>query len=78
MIQMHFMPIHAKAIREVANEFNSKRAFGPNRMIWGDLGMTLYKFQKAKQRLNELFAFASEAARQKICGLNAKTLLVYE
>jgi predicted TIM-barrel fold metal-dependent hydrolase len=46
-------------------------SFGPDRIIWGGLGMNLPAFAAAKKRLDTLFAFASESDRKKIRGLNA-------
>ncbi len=49
-------------------------AFGPDRIVWGGLGMDLPSFQKANADLDRLFAFTTEANRNKIRGLNAKQL----
>ncbi len=126
MIQMHFSPVHAKSIHQIATEFKSTKvildhlarnnqgtdaewqdvlaladlpntimkfsgleyspnhlaarvkqvfeSFGPDRIVWGGLGMDLTAFQKAQHQLNQLFAFATEADRIKIRGLNAKSI----
>lgn len=126
MVQMHFIPMHARSIHQLAAEFKGTKVildhlgrnnqgtdaewqdvlalarlpntimkfsgldyspkqlaarvkqvfetFGPDRIIWGGLGMDLPAFQKAQQQLNQLFAFASESDRIKIRGLNAKSL----
>jgi L-fuconolactonase len=49
-------------------------AFGPDRMIWGGLGMNLAAFEKATAMFEEMFDFASETDRAKIRGLNAARL----
>ena len=49
-------------------------AFGPDRMIWGGLGMDMAAFEKNTAMFDEMFAFASEADRAKIRGLNAARL----
>ena len=46
-------------------------AFGPDRMIWGGLGMNMPAFEKNLAMFEEMFAFASETDRAKIRGLNA-------
>jgi L-fuconolactonase len=126
MIQMHFIPMHAKAIYALSAEFTSTKvildhlgrnnqgtpqewrdilalakrpntimkfsgleyspkllaervrqvfdSFGPERIIWGGLGIDLPSFAKAKQQLNELFAFTTETNREKIRGRNALKL----
>ena len=126
MIQMHFIPIHARAIHKLATEFKSVKvildhlgrnnqgtgaewkqvlslakspntimkfsgleyspnhlearvkqvfeAYGPDRIIWGGLGMDLPAFKKASTDLERLFAFTTEANRAKIRGLNAMQL----
>jgi predicted TIM-barrel fold metal-dependent hydrolase len=126
MIQMHFIPMHAASIGELAAEFRSTRvildhlgrnnqgtdaewkdilalakspntvmkfsgldyspkkleervrqvfdSFGPDRIIWGGLGMNATAFTAARKRLDTLFAFATEADRKKIRGLNAMKL----
>ena len=40
-------------------------AFGPDRMIWGGLGMNLADFEKNVAMFDEMFDFASEADRAK-------------
>lgn len=59
-------PAGAKAV--VRRAFD---AFGPKRMLWGQLGMNLAQFDKAAAEFDELFDFASEADRARIRGLNA-------
>jgi predicted TIM-barrel fold metal-dependent hydrolase len=49
-------------------------AWGPDRMIWGGLGMNMKAFDEQVRLLDELFAFAPEAAREKIRGANAMKL----
>ncbi|WP_031498422.1 amidohydrolase family protein [Bryobacter aggregatus] len=47
------------------------QAFGPDRIIWGGLGMNQDEFRKANQLFDEFFAFTTEANRDKIRGGNA-------
>ncbi len=49
-------------------------AFGPDRIIWGVLGMDMEEFSRQVSLFEEFFAFASEADRAKIRGLNAVKL----
>jgi predicted TIM-barrel fold metal-dependent hydrolase len=49
-------------------------AFGPDRIIWGVLGMNVPDFRKQSAMLNEMFEFASEGDRKKIRGQNAMRL----
>jgi predicted TIM-barrel fold metal-dependent hydrolase len=49
-------------------------AFGPDRMIWGGLGMNIPDFQKNMQMFDEMFAFTTEENRSKIRGINARGL----
>jgi predicted TIM-barrel fold metal-dependent hydrolase len=49
-------------------------AFGPNRMIWGGLGMNMAEFRQNSVMFEELFDFASAAEQAKIQGLNARVL----
>lgn len=49
-------------------------AFGPDRMIWGGLGMDLADFRRNVAMFEEMFDFASEADRAKIRGLSAARL----
>jgi len=126
MIQMHFIPMHAPAIGQLAKGFRSVpvildhlgrnnqgsdaewkdvlalgklpntvmkfsgldyspvklaerirqvfEVFGPDRIVWGGLGMNLPSFDLASKRLNELFASSAESERNKIRGLNAMKL----
>lgn len=46
------------------------QAFGPDRMIWGGLGMNMADFKKNIEMFNTMFAFASAADRAKISGLS--------
>lgn len=46
-------------------------AFGPDRMMWGGLGMNMQQFAQNKALFDEMFDFASEADRAKIRGLTA-------
>jgi predicted TIM-barrel fold metal-dependent hydrolase len=49
-------------------------AFGPDRIIWGGLGMNMGDFEKQAALLDQMFDFASETDRAKIRGLNARQL----
>ena len=49
-------------------------AFGPQRMIWGGLGMDMPSFEKAAALFEEMFDFASAQDRARIRGLNAMEL----
>ena len=49
-------------------------AFGPDRLIWGVLGMNAAEFNQNAATLDELFDFAAEAERARIRGLNAARL----
>jgi predicted TIM-barrel fold metal-dependent hydrolase len=49
-------------------------AFGPDRIIWGGLGMDMAEFEKQAALLDMMFDFASEQDRAKIRGLNAVQL----
>ena len=49
-------------------------AFGPDRLIWGGLGMTPEAFEKQAALLDQIFDYASESDRAKIRGLNAMKL----
>jgi predicted TIM-barrel fold metal-dependent hydrolase len=49
-------------------------AFGPDRMIWGGLGMNMRDFERNRATFEELFAFATERDRAKIRGTNAAKL----
>jgi predicted TIM-barrel fold metal-dependent hydrolase len=53
-------------------------AFGPDRMIWGGLGMDMAAFEKNTGMFDEMFAFASEADRAKIRGRNAAQLFKFQ
>jgi len=47
-------------------------AFGPDRMVWGELGTTMPNFEKAVEQFDLMFDFASEADKAKIRGLTAQ------
>jgi len=49
-------------------------AFGPDRLLWGGLGMSMPEFERNVAMFEELFDFATEADRAKIRGLNAARL----
>jgi len=53
------------------------QAFGPDRMLWGGLGMDAQQFQQQSALFEEMFAFAPEADRAKIRGLNAMRLFKF-
>jgi len=52
-------------------------AFGPDRMIWGGLGMNLQDFQQNLAMFQEMFDFATQADRAKIRGLTAARLFSF-
>lgn len=49
-------------------------AFGPDRMIWGGLGMNMSEYRKAAAGFEEQFRFASATDRAKIRGVTAAKL----
>jgi L-fuconolactonase len=49
-------------------------AFGPDRMIWGGIGMNMASMERSVTVLDNMFAFASESDRAKIRGLTAMKL----
>ncbi|MCC6860096.1 MAG: amidohydrolase [Bryobacterales bacterium] len=49
-------------------------AFGPDRFIWGGLGMDMKAFEQSVTMFEEFFDFTSEGNRAKIRGLNAMKL----
>jgi predicted TIM-barrel fold metal-dependent hydrolase len=49
-------------------------AFGPDRMIWGGLGMNMKQFEESVELLDLMFDYATEAERAKIRGGNAQRL----
>jgi predicted TIM-barrel fold metal-dependent hydrolase len=53
-------------------------AFGPDRMIWGGLGMNMESFGKAVAPFEQMLGFASEADRAKIRGVNAAKLFGFK
>ena len=53
-------------------------AFGPDRMIWGGLGMDMPAFEKNVAMFEEMFRSASETDRAKIRGLNAARLFRFK
>ncbi len=46
-------------------------AFGPDRFLWGGLGMDMREFEQNVTMFEEFFAFTTEENRAKIRGLNA-------
>ncbi|MGC2400297.1 MAG: amidohydrolase family protein [Acidobacteriaceae bacterium] len=52
-------------------------AFGPDRMIWGELGGNQVEFQQAVQLFNTMFDFVPEANRKKIRGLTSQKLFAF-
>ncbi len=52
-------------------------AFGPDRMVWGGLGMNMEEFHRQTDLFEAMFAFASEVDKAKIQGLNAKRLFKF-
>ena len=53
------------------------RAFGADRMIWGELGMNMAQFERAVQLFDTMFDFAPEPDRAKIRGLTAQQLFAF-
>jgi predicted TIM-barrel fold metal-dependent hydrolase len=53
-------------------------AFGPDRMIWGGLGMDMAAFEKNAAMFEEMFAFASAADRAKTRGQNSARLFQFK
>jgi predicted TIM-barrel fold metal-dependent hydrolase len=49
-------------------------AFGPERIVWGMMGMNRKEFDKSAKQFGDLFAFAPEAERKRIRGFNAYKL----
>ena len=49
-------------------------AFGPDRMVWGGLGMSMPEFRQQSDLFESMFAYAPEADKAKIRGLTAKKL----
>ncbi len=49
-------------------------AFGPDRIVWGGLGMNFKQFREQEQLFLKMFDYASAADRAKIRGLNAAKL----
>lgn len=49
-------------------------AYGPDRIIWGGLGMNKKKFAEQKEAFETVWAFTDEATRAKIRGGNAVQL----
>jgi predicted TIM-barrel fold metal-dependent hydrolase len=53
------------------------QAFGPDRMIWGELGATMAEFDRAANLLDTMLDFAPESDRAKIRGLTARKLFAF-
>jgi predicted TIM-barrel fold metal-dependent hydrolase len=53
-------------------------AFGPDRMIWAELGSDMAGFERANELFATMFDFVPESARAKLRGLNAKGLFGFE
>jgi len=53
------------------------QAFGPDRILWGGLGMDAKQFAQQTALLDQIFAFTSEAVRAKLRGLNAMRLFSF-
>ncbi len=62
----------AKGIVRAAYE-----AFGPDRMMWGGLGMNMDEYRKATQEFENMFSFAPEQDRDKIRGRTARKLFQF-
>lgn len=50
------------------------QAFGPDRILWGGLGMDSKQFTQQAAMFEDIFAFASDGDRARIRGLNAMRL----
>jgi L-fuconolactonase len=64
-------PPHADAKPIIRSIYD---AFGPERIIWGGLGMNMAAFEQNVQTFESLFDFAGEDERKKIRGTNAAQL----
>jgi predicted TIM-barrel fold metal-dependent hydrolase len=53
------------------------QAFGPDKIIWGELGVNMTEFQQAVQLLDLMLDSASPSERARIQGLNAKKLFAF-
>jgi predicted TIM-barrel fold metal-dependent hydrolase len=53
------------------------RAFGSDKIIWGELGTNMTEFQQAAQLLDLMLDSASPSERAKVQGLNAKKLFAF-
>jgi predicted TIM-barrel fold metal-dependent hydrolase len=53
-------------------------AFGPDRMMWGGLGMNMQAFRQNTAMFAEMFDFASETDRAKIRGRTAAKLFGFK
>jgi predicted TIM-barrel fold metal-dependent hydrolase len=53
------------------------QAFGPDKIIWGELGVNMTEFQQALQLLDLMLDSASLSERARIQGLNAKKLFAF-
>ena len=49
-------------------------AFGPGRIIWGELGASMEEFDRAVQLFDAMLEFAPEKDRARIRGLNSQEL----
>jgi predicted TIM-barrel fold metal-dependent hydrolase len=52
-------------------------AFGPNKMLWGELGGNMSAFQQEQQLFNLMFDFVPEPDQKKIRGLSAQKLFAF-
>jgi predicted TIM-barrel fold metal-dependent hydrolase len=53
------------------------QAFGPDKIIWGELGVNMAEFQQAVQLLDLMLDPGSPSERARIQGLNAKKLFAF-
>jgi predicted TIM-barrel fold metal-dependent hydrolase len=53
-------------------------AFGPDRMIWAELGSNMSGFERANELFAAMFDFAPETDRAKLRGLTAKRLFAFD
>jgi predicted TIM-barrel fold metal-dependent hydrolase len=53
------------------------QAFGPDKILWGELGVNMTEFRQAVQLLDRMLDSASPSERARIQGLNAKKLFSF-
>jgi predicted TIM-barrel fold metal-dependent hydrolase len=53
-------------------------AFGPDRMVWAELGSDVAGFERANDLFAAMFDFVPETDRAKLRGLTAKRLFAFD